>query len=139
MGVIDSIRARAMQNKKTIVLPEGNDERVVKAAAIAQKEGFANAVLLGKKEDIEKFGIDLEGVCIVDPATSEKRAAYAEALYEIRKNKGMTIEEANKSELQKATERATALETELSDLKRQNEVRTMREEVSKETKNCQNY
>ena len=64
MGVIDSIRARAMQNKKTIVLPEGNDERVVKAAAIAQKEGFANAVLLGKKEDIEKFGIDLEGVCI---------------------------------------------------------------------------
>ena len=96
MGVIDSIRARAMQNKKTIVLPEGNDERVVKAAAIAQKEGFAKAVLLGKKEDIEKFGIDLEGVCIVDPATSEKRAAYAEMLYEIRKNKGMTIEEANK-------------------------------------------
>ncbi len=96
MGVIDSIRARAMQDKKTIVLPEGNDERVVKAAAIAVKEGFANAILLGKKEDIEKFGVDLTGVTIVDPAASEKRAEYANALYEIRKAKGMTPEEADK-------------------------------------------
>ena len=66
MGVIDSIRSRAMQDKKTIVLPEGFDERVVKAAVIAQKEGFANTILLGKKEDIEKFGIDISGVKIVD-------------------------------------------------------------------------
>ena len=94
MGVIDSIRTRAKQNKKTIVLPEGFDERVVKAAVIAAEEGFANTVLLGKKEDIEKLGIDVSAVAVVDPATSDKRAEYANALYEIRKNKGMTIEEA---------------------------------------------
>lgn len=96
MGVIDSIRARAKQDKKTIVLPEGNDERVVKAAVIAQEAGFANTILLGKKEDIEKFGIDISGVKIVDPSNCEKRSAYAERLYEIRKNKGMTLEEADK-------------------------------------------
>ena len=96
MGVIDSIRSRAMQDKKTIVLPEGFDERVVKAAVIAQKEGFANTILLGKKEDIEKFGIDISGVKIVDPDNCPRRADYVNMLYEIRKNKGMTPEEADK-------------------------------------------
>lgn len=96
MGVIDSIRARAKLDKKTIVLPEGFDERVVKAAVIAQKEGFANTILLGNKEEIEKFGIDVSGVKIVDPNNCEKRAEYVEKLVEIRKNKGMTPEEAEK-------------------------------------------
>lgn len=96
MGVIDSIRTRAKQDKKKIVLPEGADERVVKAAAIAVSEGFADIVLLGNKDEIAKFGIDLAGVEIVDPANCAKRAEYANLLYEIRKNKGMTPEEADK-------------------------------------------
>ena len=96
MSIIESMRTRAKQDKKTIVLPEGFDERVVKAAVIAQENGFANTVLLGKPEEIAKFGIDVSSVKIVDPATSEKRAEYAAMLYEIRKNKGMTPEEADK-------------------------------------------
>lgn len=96
MSIIDSMRKRAMQDKKTIVLPEGFDERVVKAAVIAQTSGFANTILLGKPEEIAKFGIDVSCVKIVDPETYEKRAEYANLLYEIRKHKGMTLEEANK-------------------------------------------
>ena len=88
MRFIDQVKAKAKSNVKTIVLPEGDEPRTVQAAAILQAEGIARPVLLGAP------GTDLAGIETVDPATSEKAAAYAEALYELRKAKGVTPEEA---------------------------------------------
>lgn len=92
------IKAKASALKKHIVLCEGEDSRVVKAAAMAVKEGVAKITLLGNEEEIKKANpdVDLSGVEIVDPATSEKRAEYASLLYSLRKAKGMTEEEAEK-------------------------------------------
>ena len=95
MSIIDNIKARAKESIKKIVLPEGNDERIVKAAILAQEGGFAKPILLGKRCEIEKFGMDVSNIEIIDPDNYERRGDYANALYEIRKNKGMTLEEAN--------------------------------------------
>ena len=94
--VLERIKERAAALHKHIVLPEGEDARVVRAAADAVKEGIAAVTLLGNPEEIKKNnpGVDLAGVTIVDPKTSEKRAAYARLLYELRKAKGMTEEQA---------------------------------------------
>lgn len=100
MSLLDQIKAKAKSNKKTIVLPEGSDPRVVEAAGIILKEGLANLVVLGDEGEIKKVaqekGVDLSGATIIDPVTSDKTAKYAEALYEARKKKGMTLEEATK-------------------------------------------
>ena len=95
---IDRIKERASALHKRIVLPEGEDERVVKAAAEAVSQKIAEVVLLGDAEEIRKAnpGVDLSGVEIVDPAKSEKRKEYAALLYSLRKAKGMTEEEADK-------------------------------------------
>ena len=84
------IKAKASALKKHIVLCEGEDSRVVKAAAMAVKEGVAKITLLGNAEEIKKANpeVDLSGVEIVDPATSDKRAGYASLLYSLRKAKG---------------------------------------------------
>lgn len=96
MGFIDEIKAKAKMNLKTIVLPETEDVRTYKAAEVVLKEGTANLVLVGSKEEIEKngSGYDLTGAVIVDPATSEKTAEYVALLVELRKSKGMTEEQA---------------------------------------------
>ncbi len=96
--VMDSIKERARLLGKHIVLPEGEDSRVVEAAAAAVKEGIATITLLGCEEEIKANnpGVDLSGVAIVNPKTSEKHAEYAALLYELRKNKGMTMEDAEK-------------------------------------------
>lgn len=98
MGFIDEIKARAKQNKKTIVLPETEDVRTYQAAQQILKEGIADLILVGSKEEIEKngAGFDIAGAKIVDPAESERTAAYIDALVELRKKKGMTREEAQK-------------------------------------------
>lgn len=92
------IKKRAAALNKRIVLPEGEDSRVVKAAAEAVRQKIARIVLLGDPDEIAKAnpGVDLSGVEIVDPAKSEKRAEYAALLYSLRKAKGMTEEEAEK-------------------------------------------
>jgi len=100
VSLLDQIKAKAKSNKKTIVLPEGSDPRVVEAAGAILKEGIANLVILGNEEEIKKVaaekGADISGATLIDPMTSEKTAKYAEALYEARKKKGMTLEEATK-------------------------------------------
>ena len=95
---LDEILEKSRKLSKTIVLPEGEDERVVKAAADAQVRGIANIVLLGDEAEIRKNNPEenLDGVTIVNPKTSPKRAEYAKLLYELRKNKGMTEEDADK-------------------------------------------
>ncbi len=95
---LTKIKKRAAKLNKRIVLCEGEDSRVVRAAAAAVKEGVAKIVLLGDADQIKKENpnVDLSGVEIVNPAVSEKRAEYAALLYSLRKAKGMTEEEADK-------------------------------------------
>lgn len=98
MALLDEIKAKAASLKKTIVLCEGEDKRVVEAAAQITKEGIAKIVLIGNEEEAKKVapGVNLNGITIVDPLNSKKTAEYAKILYEARKAKGMTEEEAVK-------------------------------------------
>jgi len=100
MSLLDQIKAKARSNKKTIVLPEGSDPRVVEAAGVILKEGIANLVILGDEAEIQKVaqekGADISAATIINPMTSEKTAKYANDLYEARKKKGMTLEQAEK-------------------------------------------
>ena len=97
-NVLEQIKEKAKALKKTIVLCEGEDPRVVKAAADATKEGIAKIVLLGNEEEIKKANpdADLTGVTIVNPLTSDKLAAYNARLCELRASKGMTPDQAEK-------------------------------------------
>ncbi|HPU21831.1 MAG TPA: phosphate acetyltransferase [Thermoclostridium caenicola] len=90
---------RAKLDKKTIVLPESTDIRTLKATEIILKEGFANIVLVGDEEEIKSLavGIDISGATIVNPEKSEKFEDYCNTFYEMRKNKGMTIEKARET------------------------------------------
>ena len=98
MKFIETIKQRAKENIKTIILPEAEDKRILEAASKVVKEGFANIILLGDenqiKEDSKRFNINLDCVKIINPLTSEKRQEYINNLYELRKHKGLTIEEA---------------------------------------------
>ena len=100
MSFIESIKQRAMQNIKTIILPEAEDKRVLEAASKVIAQGFAKVVLIGNKEQIGKDSkennIDLSGVEIIDIKTSTKKHKYAQKLFELRQAKGMTEEEASK-------------------------------------------
>lgn len=91
---IDTLIDRAKADKKTIVLPEGNDERILEAAQEAIAQGIANIIILGAADEIAAKGYNLEAATIIDPATSDKQEEFAELLYELRKAKGMTPEEA---------------------------------------------
>ena len=98
MSFIESIKERAREQMKTIVLPEAEDIRTLKATEIALKEKYANIILIGNKEQISQKAklenIDISGAEIVEPNTSENYEKYANLLYELRKNKGMTIQKA---------------------------------------------
>ncbi len=86
---LKSMKAAAKADKKTIVLPEGEDQRTIDAARTIVSEGIANLVILG-----DPSSIDIEGVQVIDPATAPNRQAYADAFYELRKAKGVTPEQA---------------------------------------------
>ncbi len=86
---LNRMKALAKADKKTIVLPEGEDPRTIEAAAKIVAEDLATIVILGNPAEI-----DVPGATVIDPATSDKRQAYADALYELRKAKGMTPEQA---------------------------------------------
>jgi phosphate acetyltransferase len=96
MNFIDQIKERAKQDIKTIVLPESQDVRVLKAAAMIRDEGIANVILVGKKENVLSTAgdINLDGVQIVDINNYEKFETYVEAFYEMRKSKGITPDQA---------------------------------------------
>lgn len=100
MSFIEDVKKRARQNIKTIVLPESEDKRVLKAAEKVTKEGFAKVILLGTedkiKQDANDYKIDLDGVEIINPQTHSKKQEYSGKLFELRKAKGMTLEEAQK-------------------------------------------
>ena len=95
MELLQSFRQKAKEVNKTIVLPEGEEERTIRAAEIIAKEGLAKVILIGNEEKIKSVvpGVCLDGVKIFDP-NKEDLTKYATALYEARKNKGMTMEAA---------------------------------------------
>lgn len=96
MNFLEQISERARNDIKTIVLPESSDIRTIKAAALVQEKGIANIVLVGREEEISKLAgeLDISKARIVDPETSPDYEKYADALYELRKAKGMTPEKA---------------------------------------------
>ena len=100
MSLIESIIARAKSNKQRIVLPESLEERTLTAADMSLADEIADIILIGNPDEIhalaDKLGLKNIGkATIIDPATSEKTAEYANLLYELRKNKGMTPEKAS--------------------------------------------
>lgn len=101
MAFIDLMKEKARSNKKTIVLPESEDKRTLVAVEKIMEEGTANLILLGNAEkiaaDAKEFGANIEGAAIIDPANDVNFDKYAETLYELRKNKGMTLEKAQET------------------------------------------
>lgn len=94
--IIDRIKERAKQNKKVIVLPEVMDRRVMEAAEIALKEDIADIILVGRKEEIDNnsLGLDISKAKIIDPFVSDLTETFVSDLYELRKEKGLTKEQA---------------------------------------------
>lgn len=104
MELIEQLIARAKSNKQRIVLPEGTEERTLKAANRILTDGVADLIILGNVDEIhslaKQWGLgNIDKGTIIDPATSPKKEEYAQLLAELRKKKGMTIEEARKKVL----------------------------------------
>lgn len=100
MALIESIIERAKSNKQRIVLPESLEERTIKAADQALADDLAEIILIGSEKEIkekaESLGLkNISKATIIDPETSSRTAGYANLLYELRKSKGMTPEQAN--------------------------------------------
>ena len=99
MDLLSSIRKNAAKRGKHIVLPEGEDERTIKAASILASEDICRVTLIGPETDLfqhaDKLGISLERVTIIDPVTSEKTDSYTQIYHELRKHKGMTQQQAS--------------------------------------------
>ena len=95
-NIIKDIKRRAKKNKKTIVLPETMDIRVLEATDKILKEKIANIILIGNKTEIMKKskGLKIDKATIIDPNLSEKTEMLANKLYELRKEKGMTLNRA---------------------------------------------
>jgi len=98
MAMIDHVWNKARLNQKRIVLPEGEEPRTVQAAAKARDEHLANPVLLGNPNVISSVAkdtdTDISGIELINPSESPKTREYADALYELRKAKGLSREDA---------------------------------------------
>ncbi|MDO9555383.1 MAG: phosphate acetyltransferase [Atribacterota bacterium] len=99
MKLSQLIREKAKKNPKIIVLPEGEEPRMIKAAETIINEGFASLILLGREESIKskarELGVELpDEIKIINPKDSKKLKEYAESYYQLRKNKGVSSDEA---------------------------------------------
>lgn len=98
MAYIDIIKEKARRDKKTIVLPETTDKRTLIAASHIIADGIADIIMIGDEEKIMDgaswLEVELSGVKIINPEKSDKLEEYAQLLYEIRKEKGMTLDTA---------------------------------------------
>ncbi len=97
LELLKQIKSNSAGRKKTIVLPESHDERVLKAAQILTKEKIVSVITLGNEEkirqDAKNLGVDLNGVRIIDQEKSDKFSDFANLYFNLRKKKGITIEE----------------------------------------------
>ncbi|EMD16619.1 phosphate acetyltransferase [Eggerthia catenaformis OT 569 = DSM 20559] len=98
MGILDKLIEKAKSDKKTIVLPETMDKRTFEAAEKVLKEGIADIILIGAKEEIEEnsTGFDISQAVIVDPFTDPNKQKYIDKFVELRASKGLTAEDAKK-------------------------------------------
>lgn len=98
LQLINEIKQKAKIAKKTIVLPESSDDRVLKAAQILTKEGIAKVITLGDEEIIRakagEMEIDLSGIRIINPEKSEIHSNFSNIFFNLRKQKGVTIDNA---------------------------------------------
>ena len=98
MSMIERVKEKARADRKTIVFPEGCEERTIQAAAELVAEGLVDPILVGDPDEIkreaDRLGCDLTGIRIEDPSDSGKYTDYVHALYEIRKAKGVTLKDA---------------------------------------------
>jgi phosphate acetyltransferase len=99
MDLLQKIKENAKLHNKRIVLPEGTEERTLQATDILLEEGIAQIILIGAPEEIkgeaDRLGLkNIDKAIIVDPKSHDKMEAYAEILVELRKKKGMTMEQA---------------------------------------------
>jgi len=96
VNFLQSIKQRAKNQRKTIVLPEALERRTLEAAEQVLKEDIADVILIGNKNEILKVGqgLDLSNVCIIDPLAYEEIEDFISTLVELRKHKGMTVEKA---------------------------------------------
>jgi len=105
LKVIKELREKAKRDKRRIVLPEGEDLRILKATDYINREKLADIVLLGNREKIETIskekGLDLKGIEVIDPQSSAHLDDFITKLCSMRKHKGMTEEEARKTFIEK--------------------------------------
>lgn len=102
MSFVQKMKEQAIKMQKSVVLPEGTEERTIQAAKILIDENICSKVtLVGKREDIEtvakKVDTSLEGIDVVDPTTSDKLDTYATEYFELRKHKGVTEADAKEA------------------------------------------
>ncbi|MCF8432580.1 MAG: phosphate acetyltransferase [Melioribacteraceae bacterium] len=100
LELINQIKENAKKRKNTIVLPESNDDRVLKAAAKLVGEKVASVITLGNEDEIrtraKALDVDLTGVRIIEPLKSDKLSDFTNVFYNLRKHKGISIEQARK-------------------------------------------
>ncbi len=99
MNLLEQIVARAKANKQRIVLPEAEEERTLKAADKVLADDIAELILIGNPDNIKKLAAEwglknIEKATIVDPMNNPRSEEYAEKLAELRKKKGMTVDQA---------------------------------------------
>ncbi|PKL87565.1 MAG: phosphate acetyltransferase [Ignavibacteriae bacterium HGW-Ignavibacteriae-2] len=101
LELLNQIRANASKSKKTVVLPESHDERVLKAAEILVKENIAKVITIGDenkiREDAQRLGINLSGIRIIDHNKSEMLSDFTNIFFNLRKHKGLTIEQSRET------------------------------------------
>lgn len=99
--LLTSIKENARKHKKAVVLPDALDERAIKASRILTDEGIANAILVGDENQIrskaDSLGVSLQGVRVVDPKKSDKLSDFTHIFYNLRKEKGISFEDAQKT------------------------------------------
>ncbi len=101
LQIIEEIKTKAAKKKKTIILPESHDERVLKAAEILLKENITSVITLGNENkinnDIKKLGLSMSGLRVIDPEKSDKLSDFTNIYFNLRRKKGITIEEARQT------------------------------------------
>lgn len=100
-ALIEQIKEKAKQRRKTIVLPEAHDERVIQAAEKLAKDNICSTILLGNenkiREDAKKLNADLTGIRIIDPLKSDKLTDFTNIYFNLRKTKGVDFEKAKET------------------------------------------
>ncbi|HET9798640.1 MAG TPA: NADP-dependent malic enzyme, partial [Gemmatimonadaceae bacterium] len=99
-GIVRGLINRAIRDPKRIVFPEGDEPKIIRAAAILVDDGIAQPILLGSRATIEDLAalhrIPLDGIAIEDPATSPKRDEYTHYMWQLRQRKGLSLDEARR-------------------------------------------